>query len=89
VALVAGCGGDLLGYESRFETKVDETGSGHGWWLANVSDAELGNDFFGKRARIFFALFRKGHDAVGLIVAKLRIGAGPNQGRATEGVLNG
>ena len=88
VAFIAGSTGDLCGDENRFEFEINEAGAGDGGWFADTGDVELLNDFLGECSRIFVARFGDGHDAVGLVIAKFRVG-GPEERRCAEGAFDG
>ena len=82
-------GADLAGQKDRVEVDVDKAGAGNFDFAGDAGQVQLGNYLLGQRARVGFFGLGGGHDAVGLIVAKLGARGGLQDGRGVRAASGG
>ncbi len=72
------------GHVLRLQSQVDEPRSGHFRRLAQVAHIEQGDHGFRELAGVGLELLGQGHHAVGLVIAKPRIGRRPDDSGAAR-----
>ena len=76
-------GSNLVGDKRRFQPEVDKARAGDSGRFADLGHLKLRDDLVSQRPRVLLEAFGDRHDAVGLVVAELRIGTRTNQCRAS------
>ncbi len=73
--------GQRLDEHRIFQPEIQIARAGNLHLFANIRDIQLRHHICSKLARIHFAFLGEGHERIGLIVAKFRIGTRPDENR--------